>query len=169
MPRPHLTLSLLYPAKSLIQQLMEDNQCPSHLSLSSSLLLISSLKGDQLVHFFHDNIAEASHLLVSQIQILRGNFLDGCVVEFSYGSFLLWSLGSFSVVLLSSHCICTSSRRLSSCVRSWLPWICLFTLTLLHLASCLVFKRRLSELFSTHSQMSYAISALLLQDILNII
>uniref|UniRef100_A0A672QR93 Nischarin n=1 Tax=Sinocyclocheilus grahami TaxID=75366 RepID=A0A672QR93_SINGR len=57
-PRPHLTLSLLYPAKSLIQQLMEDNQCPSHLSLSSSLLLISSLKGDQLVHFFHNNVAE---------------------------------------------------------------------------------------------------------------
>lgn len=69
-PRPQLTLSLLYPAKSLIQQLTEDNQCPSHLTLSSSLLLISSLKGDQLVHFFHNNIAEASHSLISQIQIL---------------------------------------------------------------------------------------------------
>uniref|UniRef100_A0A671Q7R7 PX domain-containing protein n=1 Tax=Sinocyclocheilus anshuiensis TaxID=1608454 RepID=A0A671Q7R7_9TELE len=84
--RPHLTLSLLYPAKSLIQQLMEDNQCPSHFSLSSSLLLISSLKGDQLVHFFHDNIAEASRLLILQILILRGNFLDAFHIAAS-----LWS------------------------------------------------------------------------------
>ncbi|KAF4097503.1 nischarin isoform X1 [Onychostoma macrolepis] len=75
-PRPHLTLSLLYPAKSLIQQLMEDNQCPSHLSISSSLLLISSLKGDQLVHFFHDNIAEMEneelkHILWTSVLFYR--------------------------------------------------------------------------------------------------
>uniref|UniRef100_A0A8C1LYK5 Nischarin n=1 Tax=Cyprinus carpio TaxID=7962 RepID=A0A8C1LYK5_CYPCA len=75
-PRPHLTLSLLYPAKSLIQKLMEDNQCPSHLSLSSSLLLISSLKGDQLVHFFHDNIAEMEneelkHILWTSVLFYR--------------------------------------------------------------------------------------------------
>uniref|UniRef100_A0A671Q7P9 PX domain-containing protein n=1 Tax=Sinocyclocheilus anshuiensis TaxID=1608454 RepID=A0A671Q7P9_9TELE len=75
-PRPHLTLSLLYPAKSLIQQLMEDNQCPSHFSLSSSLLLISSLKGDQLVHFFHDNIAEMEneelkHILWTSVLFYR--------------------------------------------------------------------------------------------------
>ncbi|KAL1251605.1 hypothetical protein QQF64_019401 [Cirrhinus molitorella] len=75
-PRPHLTLSLLYPAKSLIQQLMEDNQCPSHLSLSSSLLLISSLKGDQLVDFFHDNIAEMEneelkHILWTSVLFYR--------------------------------------------------------------------------------------------------
>uniref|UniRef100_A0A8C2C9H7 Nischarin n=1 Tax=Cyprinus carpio TaxID=7962 RepID=A0A8C2C9H7_CYPCA len=74
--RPHLTLSLLYPAKSLIQQLMEDNQCPSHLSLSSSLLLISSLKGDQLVHFFHNNIAEMEneelkHILWTSVLFYR--------------------------------------------------------------------------------------------------
>ncbi|XP_056303562.1 nischarin isoform X1 [Danio aesculapii] len=75
-PRPHLTLSLLYPAKSLIQQLMEDNQCPSHLTLSSSLVLISSLKGDQLVHFFHDNIAEMEneelkHILWTSVLFYR--------------------------------------------------------------------------------------------------
>uniref|UniRef100_A0A673I1L5 PX domain-containing protein n=1 Tax=Sinocyclocheilus rhinocerous TaxID=307959 RepID=A0A673I1L5_9TELE len=75
-PRPHLTLSLLYPAKSLIQQLMEDNQCPSHLSLSSSLLLISSLKGDQLVHFFQNNVAEMEneelkHILWTSVLFYR--------------------------------------------------------------------------------------------------
>uniref|UniRef100_A0A671L7H2 Nischarin-like n=1 Tax=Sinocyclocheilus anshuiensis TaxID=1608454 RepID=A0A671L7H2_9TELE len=75
-PRPHLTLSLLYPAKSLIQQLMEDNQCPSHLSLSSSLLLISSLKGDQLVNFFHNNVAEMEneelkHILWTSVLFYR--------------------------------------------------------------------------------------------------
>ncbi|TRZ01620.1 hypothetical protein DNTS_022973 [Danionella cerebrum] len=47
--RPHLSLSLLYPSKTLIQQLMEDNQCPSHLSLCSSLQHISSLDGEQLM------------------------------------------------------------------------------------------------------------------------
>ncbi|XP_067252557.1 nischarin isoform X1 [Chanodichthys erythropterus] len=75
-PRPQLTLSLLYPAKSLIQQLTEDNQCPSHLTLSSSLLLISSLKGDQLVHFFHNNIAEMEneelkHILWTSVLFYR--------------------------------------------------------------------------------------------------
>lgn len=129
-PRPHLTLSLLYPAKSLIQQLMEDNQCPSHLSLSSSLLLISSLKGDQLVHFFHDNIAEASLLHIFQILILQGNFLDGCAVECS-----LWkqSLGFFLWFCCCRHTVyssvCPSGQPLSSCVRSWLLCVCLFTLT----------------------------------------
>ncbi|XP_065100571.1 nischarin isoform X1 [Paramisgurnus dabryanus] len=59
--RPHLSLSLLYPATSLIQQLTEDNQCPSHLTLSPSLLFLSSLKGEQLVHFFRDNIAEVEN------------------------------------------------------------------------------------------------------------
>lgn len=97
-PRPQLTLSLLYPAKSLIQQLTEDNQCPSHLTLSSSLLLVSSLKGDQLIHFFHNNIAEASHSLISQIQILWGNFLDGCAVE-------LTSEVSFAIPLVFQCCV----------------------------------------------------------------
>ncbi|XP_026053183.1 nischarin-like [Carassius auratus] len=85
--RPHLTLSLLYPAKSLIQQLMEDNQCPSHLSLSSSLLLISSLNGDQLVHFFHDNIAEMEneelkHILWTSVLFYRSPDLEtsACVL-----------------------------------------------------------------------------------------
>ncbi|XP_056614753.1 nischarin [Triplophysa dalaica] len=59
--QPHLSLSLLYPAKSLTQQLTEDNQCPSHFTLSSSLRFISSLNGEQLVHFFHDNIAEVEN------------------------------------------------------------------------------------------------------------
>uniref|UniRef100_A0A8C1YA60 Nischarin n=1 Tax=Cyprinus carpio TaxID=7962 RepID=A0A8C1YA60_CYPCA len=99
-PRPHLTLSLLYPAKSLIQKLMEDNQCPSHLSLSSSLLLISSLKGDQLVHFFHDNIAEQS----------LGFFLWFCCCRYT-----VYSL------------ICPSCQPLSSCLCFWLLCTCLFT------------------------------------------
>ncbi|XP_062842649.1 nischarin [Trichomycterus rosablanca] len=59
--KSHLTLSLLYPSESLVQQLSEENQCPSHLSLSSSLQYLSSLRGHELVAFFHDNIAEVEN------------------------------------------------------------------------------------------------------------
>uniref|UniRef100_A0A8B9HWZ1 Nischarin n=1 Tax=Astyanax mexicanus TaxID=7994 RepID=A0A8B9HWZ1_ASTMX len=59
--KPCLTLSLLYPGETLIQQLSEENQCPCHLSLSSSLQYLSSLRGDDLVTFFHHNIAEVEN------------------------------------------------------------------------------------------------------------
>ncbi|KAI1890379.1 hypothetical protein AGOR_G00153120 [Albula goreensis] len=58
--RPHLTLSLLYPADPLIQKLSEENQCPSHLSVSPSLLFLSGLRGKDLVEFFYNNIAEVT-------------------------------------------------------------------------------------------------------------
>lgn len=61
MQKPHLTLSLLNPGDSLIQQLSEENQCPSHLSLSSALRHLSSLRGEEVIIFFHDNIAEVEN------------------------------------------------------------------------------------------------------------
>ncbi|KAJ8259877.1 hypothetical protein GJAV_G00174470 [Gymnothorax javanicus] len=70
--RPHLTLSLLYPADSLIQKLSDENQCPSHLSVSPSLLFLSALRGKDLVEFFYSNIAEVEneelkHILWSSV------------------------------------------------------------------------------------------------------
>ncbi|XP_060766914.1 nischarin isoform X3 [Neoarius graeffei] len=59
--KPHLTLSLLNPGDSLIQQLSDENQCPSHLSLSSAQHHISSLRGKEVINFFHDNIAEVEN------------------------------------------------------------------------------------------------------------
>lgn len=59
--KPHLTLSLLYPGEMLFQQLSEENQSPCHLSLSSSLQYLSSLRGEDLVTFFHNNIAEVEN------------------------------------------------------------------------------------------------------------
>uniref|UniRef100_A0A4W4EWS2 PX domain-containing protein n=1 Tax=Electrophorus electricus TaxID=8005 RepID=A0A4W4EWS2_ELEEL len=59
--KPHLALSLLYPGETLLQQLSEQNQCPSHLFLSASLHYLSSLRGEELIHFFHDNIAEVEN------------------------------------------------------------------------------------------------------------
>ncbi|XP_076865349.1 nischarin isoform X2 [Brachyhypopomus gauderio] len=61
MQKPHLTLSLLYPGETLLQQLSEQNQCLSHLTLSSSLCYLSSLRGEELIRFFHDNIAEVEN------------------------------------------------------------------------------------------------------------
>ncbi|TSM44108.1 Nischarin [Bagarius yarrelli] len=61
MQKPHLTLSLLNPGDCLIQQLSDENQCPFHLSLSSAPRHISSLRGEELLIFFHDNIAEVEN------------------------------------------------------------------------------------------------------------
>ncbi|KAJ8361047.1 hypothetical protein SKAU_G00175720 [Synaphobranchus kaupii] len=70
--RPHLTLSLLYPADPLIQKLSDDNQCPPHLSVSPSLHFLSGLRGKDLVEFFYNNIAEVEneelkHILWSSV------------------------------------------------------------------------------------------------------
>ncbi|KAG5835863.1 hypothetical protein ANANG_G00248520 [Anguilla anguilla] len=70
--RPHLTLSLLYPADPLIQKLSDENQCPSHLSVSPSLHFLSGLRGSDLVEFFYSNIAEVEneelkHILWSSV------------------------------------------------------------------------------------------------------
>ncbi|KAJ8258486.1 hypothetical protein COCON_G00174980 [Conger conger] len=70
--RPHLTLSLLYPADPLIQKLSEENQCPAHLSVSPSLLFLSGLRGKELVEFFYNTIAEVEneelrHILWSSV------------------------------------------------------------------------------------------------------
>ncbi|KAK3536515.1 hypothetical protein QTP86_013838 [Hemibagrus guttatus] len=59
--KPHLTLSLLNPGDSLIQQLSDENQCPSHLALSPALRHLSSLRGEEVIIFFHDNIAEVEN------------------------------------------------------------------------------------------------------------
>ncbi|KAJ8400890.1 hypothetical protein AAFF_G00392440 [Aldrovandia affinis] len=70
--RPHLTLSLLYPADPLNQKLSDENQCPSHLSVSPSLHLLSGLRGKDLLEFFYNNIAEVEneelkHILWSSV------------------------------------------------------------------------------------------------------
>lgn len=58
MQKPHLTLSLVNSGDSLIQQLSDENQCPSYLSLSTALRHLSSLKDEEILIFFHNNIAE---------------------------------------------------------------------------------------------------------------
>ncbi|XP_036387157.1 nischarin isoform X1 [Megalops cyprinoides] len=70
--RPHLTLSLLYPSDPLVQKLSDENQCPSHLSISPSLHFLSELRGKELVEFFYNNIAEVEneelkHILWSSV------------------------------------------------------------------------------------------------------
>ncbi|KAK6473945.1 nischarin-like [Huso huso] len=70
--RPHLTLSLLYPSDPLIQKLTDENQCPFHLSVSPSLHFLTGLKGNDLVEFFYNSVAEVEnedikHLLWSSV------------------------------------------------------------------------------------------------------
>ncbi|XP_062400691.1 nischarin [Sardina pilchardus] len=59
--KPLLALSVHYPSEPLIQKLSEENQCPPHLNLSPSLHYLSSLRGDELVEFFHSSIAEVEN------------------------------------------------------------------------------------------------------------
>ncbi|XP_069045408.1 nischarin isoform X7 [Lepisosteus oculatus] len=74
--RPRLTLSLLYPSDPLIQKLSDENQCPFHLSVSPSLHFLASLKGNDLVEFFYNSIAEVEneelkHILWSSVVFYR--------------------------------------------------------------------------------------------------
>ncbi|XP_051483290.1 nischarin isoform X3 [Apus apus] len=70
--KPHLTLSSLYPSEFLLQKITEDNQIPVHLHVSVSLQYVARLKGNDLVEFFHGNIAEVEneelrHLMWSSV------------------------------------------------------------------------------------------------------
>lgn len=110
--------------------------------------------GKSFAHFTHSDL-------------IWGNFLDGYVVEFSLWKFPSQSLGCIVVLTLYIPCFVLSVNpslpvcALGFCEFVYLLWLCYIW------PAALVFKRRLSELFSTHSQMSYAISALFIQDILD--
>uniref|UniRef100_A0A6Q2XI87 PX domain-containing protein n=1 Tax=Esox lucius TaxID=8010 RepID=A0A6Q2XI87_ESOLU len=72
--RPRPSLSLSYPTKCLLEKLTEDNQVPPHLtlSLSPAQSLLSGLRGQDLLGFFHTNIAEVEkeelqHILWSSV------------------------------------------------------------------------------------------------------
>ncbi|XP_063071141.1 nischarin isoform X2 [Engraulis encrasicolus] len=70
--KPLLALSVHYPSETLLQKLSEENQSPTHLTLSPSLLYISHLQADELVDFFHNSIAEVEneelkHILWSSV------------------------------------------------------------------------------------------------------
>uniref|UniRef100_A0A8D0GCV2 Nischarin n=1 Tax=Sphenodon punctatus TaxID=8508 RepID=A0A8D0GCV2_SPHPU len=70
--KPHLTLSSLYPSEFLMQKITEDNHIPVHLPISLSLQYVAGLKGNAIVDFFHNSIAEVEneelrHLLWSSV------------------------------------------------------------------------------------------------------
>uniref|UniRef100_A0A8B9PA09 Nischarin n=1 Tax=Apteryx owenii TaxID=8824 RepID=A0A8B9PA09_APTOW len=70
--KPHLTLSSLYPSEFLMQKITEDNQIPVHIHVSVSLQYVAGLKGNALIEFFHNNIAEVEneelrHLMWSSV------------------------------------------------------------------------------------------------------
>ncbi|XP_067097416.1 nischarin isoform X1 [Osmerus mordax] len=79
--RPHLTLSLVYPNDPLIQKLSEENQCPSHLTLSPALTLFSGLQGHELLEFFHNNIGEVENEELKHISWLSVVFYKSPDVE----------------------------------------------------------------------------------------
>uniref|UniRef100_A0A674K2P7 Nischarin n=1 Tax=Terrapene triunguis TaxID=2587831 RepID=A0A674K2P7_9SAUR len=69
---PCLTLSSLYPSEFLMQKITEDNQIPAYLPISSSLQYVAGLKGNAIVEFFHNSVAEVEneelrHLMWSSV------------------------------------------------------------------------------------------------------
>uniref|UniRef100_A0A8C8RKB0 Nischarin n=1 Tax=Pelusios castaneus TaxID=367368 RepID=A0A8C8RKB0_9SAUR len=70
--KPCLTLSSLYPSEFLMQKITEDNQVPVYLPVSSSLQYVAGLKGNAIVEFFHNSVAEVEneelkHLMWSSV------------------------------------------------------------------------------------------------------
>lgn len=70
--KPCLTLSSLYPSEFLMQKITEDNQIPAYLPISSSLQYVAGLKGNAIVEFFHNSVAEVEneelrHLMWSSV------------------------------------------------------------------------------------------------------
>ncbi|KAM4651591.1 nischarin [Discoglossus pictus] len=56
-----LVKTTLYPSESLLQKLSDENQIPFYLPALSSLHFISELKGNDIVGFFHNSIAEVEN------------------------------------------------------------------------------------------------------------
>uniref|UniRef100_A0A4W3HNI0 Uncharacterized protein n=1 Tax=Callorhinchus milii TaxID=7868 RepID=A0A4W3HNI0_CALMI len=59
--RSQMSLSLRYPAESLLHTLSEENQCPSHLPVSPALSHLTALTGTGLWEFFHRSVAEVEN------------------------------------------------------------------------------------------------------------
>uniref|UniRef100_A0AAY4CCM6 PX domain-containing protein n=1 Tax=Denticeps clupeoides TaxID=299321 RepID=A0AAY4CCM6_9TELE len=108
--QPQLSLSLLYPAEALIQKLSEENQCPAHLTLSPSLRYLSTLGGEELLDFFHSNIAEVEkeelkHMLWSSVVFYKSPDMEmaACIVLSSRALYFILDDTASSLTMWSWH------------------------------------------------------------------
>uniref|UniRef100_A0AAY4CB17 PX domain-containing protein n=1 Tax=Denticeps clupeoides TaxID=299321 RepID=A0AAY4CB17_9TELE len=121
--RPQLSLSLLYPAEALIQKLSEENQCPAHLTLSPSLRYLSTLGGEELLDFFHSNIAEVEkeelkHMLWSSVVFYKSPDMEmaACIVLSSRALYFILddTASSLKIDFIVSYCFAVKLSDLQS-------------------------------------------------------
>ncbi|XP_073208552.1 nischarin isoform X5 [Lepidochelys kempii] len=137
--KPCLTLSSLYPSEFLMQKITEDNQIPSYLPISSSLQYVAGLKGNAIVEFFHNNIAEVEneelrHLMWSSVLFYKTPDMEvtACVL---LSTKAIYFLLDDSVTHTNEHQLDFWNQENSDCENRSFHLSCCFVLKLNDLQS----------------------------------
>ncbi|KAM8799860.1 nischarin [Eudromia elegans] len=137
--RSHLTLSSLYPSEFLMQKITEDNQIPLHVNVSASLQYVAGLKGNALIDFFHNNIAEVEneelrHLMWSSVLFYKAPDVEvmACVL---LSTKAIYFLLDDSLIRAREHQSDFWTQENSDCENSSFHLSCCFVLKLNDLQS----------------------------------
>ncbi|KAM7169285.1 nischarin isoform 3-T3 [Macrochelys suwanniensis] len=137
--KPCLTLSSLYPSEFLMQKITEDNQIPAYLPISSSLQYMAGLKGNAIVEFFHNSIAEVEneelrHLMWSSVLFYKTPDMEvtACVL---LSTKAIYFLLDDSVTHTNEHQLDFWNQENSDCENSSFHLSCCFVLKLNDLQS----------------------------------
>uniref|UniRef100_A0A674K2E2 Nischarin n=1 Tax=Terrapene triunguis TaxID=2587831 RepID=A0A674K2E2_9SAUR len=136
---PCLTLSSLYPSEFLMQKITEDNQIPAYLPISSSLQYVAGLKGNAIVEFFHNSVAEVEneelrHLMWSSVLFYKtpDTEVTACVM---LSTKAIYFLLDDSVTHTNEHQLDFWNQENSDCENSSFHLSCCFVLKLNDLQS----------------------------------
>uniref|UniRef100_A0A8C0H7S9 Nischarin n=1 Tax=Chelonoidis abingdonii TaxID=106734 RepID=A0A8C0H7S9_CHEAB len=118
--KPCLTLSSLYPSEFLMQKITEDNQIPAYLPISLSLQYVAGLKGNAIVEFFHNSVAEVEneelrHLMWSSVLFYKtpDTEVTACVMLSTKAIYFLLDDSLVSEPLFSFHLSCCFVLKLN--------------------------------------------------------
>ncbi|NWI21705.1 NISCH protein, partial [Crypturellus soui] len=128
-----------YPSEFLMQKITEDNQIPLHINASASLQYVAGLKGNALIEFFHNNIAEVEneelrHLMWSSVLFYKTPDVEAmaCVL---LSTKAIYFLLDDSVIHAHEHQSDFWSQDHSDCENSSFHLSCCFVLKLNDLQS----------------------------------
>nr|XP_042717679.1 nischarin isoform X3 [Chrysemys picta bellii] len=137
--KPCLTLSSLYPSEFLMQKITEDNQIPAYLPISSSLQYVAGLKGNAIVEFFHNSVAEVEneelrHFMWSSVLFYKtpDTEVTACVM---LSTKAIYFLLDDSVTHTNEHQLDFWNQENSDCGNSSFHLSCCFVLKLNDLQS----------------------------------
>ncbi|XP_074860937.1 nischarin isoform X2 [Carettochelys insculpta] len=137
--KPCLTLSSLYPSEFLMQKITDDNQIPVYLPISSSLQYVAGLKGNAIVEFFHNSVAEVEneelkHLMWSSVLFYKTPDAEvtACVL---LSTKAIYFLLDDSITQTNEHLLDVWNQENSDCEDSSFHLSCCFVLKLNDLQS----------------------------------